>query len=200
MKLVSRLLFATGGHILPDSHLYLPPHLCCSCCTNANGRLPVVVVRNPFSRLASNWRTLNSATLMFGIFCEKSDMCQTIWRILPNFLPAIFEERTTCKHLQRSFNLGSLGLTVIFPLQWALQQNTTDPTAKALRSLSSFPKFVSFVQGLLTGTTLDTVGQEWVGTPKIRLNLKMTPSFMFRWKERFLYKAIILKFHSSVSR
>eukprot|EP00434_Breviolum_minutum_P037939 symbB.v1.2.033643.t1/scaffold4209.1/size43054/4 len=106
MKLVSRLLFATGGHILPDSHLYLPPHLCCSCCTNAKGRLPVVVVRNPFSRLASNWR-----------------------------------------------------LTVIFPLQWALQQNTTDPAAKALRSLSSFPKFVSFVQGLLTGTTLDTVGQ-----------------------------------------
>ncbi|CAJ1329171.1 unnamed protein product [Effrenium voratum] len=56
MKLVSRLSVAMGGHILPDSHLYLPPHLCSSCCATGRGRLPVVVVRNPFSRLASNWR------------------------------------------------------------------------------------------------------------------------------------------------
>lgn len=56
LKFTSRLLFATGGSLLPDSHLYLPPHLCGACCATGRNRLPVVVVRNPFSRLASGWR------------------------------------------------------------------------------------------------------------------------------------------------
>ena len=58
LKFTSRLLFATGGSLLPDSHLYLPPHLCGACCATGRNRLPVVVVRNPFSRLASGWRPL----------------------------------------------------------------------------------------------------------------------------------------------
>ena len=67
MKLVSRLSVAMGGHILPDSHLYLPPHLCSSCCATGRGRLPVVVVRNPFSRLASNWRALFALTQAYCV-------------------------------------------------------------------------------------------------------------------------------------
>eukprot|EP00438_Fugacium_kawagutii_P028429 Skav221019 [mRNA] locus=scaffold2350:405305:406735:- [translate_table: standard] len=56
MKFTSRLMFDHSSAIVPDSHLYLPPHLCSSCCKTARGRLPVVLVRNPFARLASNWR------------------------------------------------------------------------------------------------------------------------------------------------
>ena len=115
MKLVSRLLFATGGHILPDSHLYLPPHLCCSCCTNAKGRLPVVVVRNPFSRLASNWRTLNSATSICLFKKDEMMRCASIWPIWPKLFANILHQfsKTRTRTPAEEFQLAEL--TKVWP-------------------------------------------------------------------------------------
>lgn len=57
VKTISRVISDKRGDLSRyTSALHLPPHLCATCCASGAGRLPVMFVRNPFTRLASNWR------------------------------------------------------------------------------------------------------------------------------------------------
>ena len=191
MKLVSRLLFATGGHILPDSHLYLPPHLCCSCCTNAKGRLPVVVVRNPFSRLASNWRTLNSATSI--CLFKKDEMCFYLAYLAQTFLPTSYINfpKLGLKHLQRSFNLLSLPRfngDISFAMGFTAKHHRSSGESLAI--------LVEFSQVCLFRARVAHWDYPWHRRPglswKPQNQIELEDgSLMSRWKTRLLYKAIL---------
>eukprot|EP00927_Polykrikos_kofoidii_P030117 TRINITY_DN25978_c0_g1_i1.p1 TRINITY_DN25978_c0_g1~~TRINITY_DN25978_c0_g1_i1.p1 ORF type:complete len:632 (-),score=114.00 TRINITY_DN25978_c0_g1_i1:63-1958(-) len=57
VKTVSKVVSDESGDISRyASSLSVPPHLCSTCCATGAGRLPLMFVRNPFSRLVSNWR------------------------------------------------------------------------------------------------------------------------------------------------
>lgn len=48
---------AKAGHY-QSYRIELPPHMCLTCCSHATARLPLMVVRNPFQRVAAVWRVL----------------------------------------------------------------------------------------------------------------------------------------------
>ncbi|CAE7521874.1 unnamed protein product [Symbiodinium natans] len=81
--LVKRFFFETRPHKLA-SKLLLPPGWCVPCCAAGSGRLPVMLVRNPYRRVYSYFRHK---------WLSNPRKPLTEWRDLPEFVRKLLEQR-----------------------------------------------------------------------------------------------------------